>query len=93
MVQWSLSNWCSFEVVSMGQYIPEVPRIIWNAGRDGKMRLYLIANNMADIELMLHLCGLFSEGIREQHDAALTGYFRIIKKYEIEKLNAVFPII
>ncbi|WP_059043992.1 hypothetical protein [Paenibacillus rubinfantis] len=72
--------------------IPEIPRIKWNTGRDGKIRLYLLANNRADIELMLHLCGLFSEGIREQHDAALIGYFRIIKKHEIERLNSVFPI-
>lgn len=80
-------------MMTMDPYIPEVPRIMWNAGRDGKLRLYLVANNLADIELMLHLCGLFSEGIRKQHDAALTGYFRIIKKHEIEQLNAVFPII
>lgn len=79
--------------MTMDPYIPEVPQITWNAGRDGKLRLYLVANNLADIELMLNLCGLFSEGIREQHDAALTGYFRIIKKHEISKLNAVFPII
>lgn len=73
-------------------YIPEVPQITWNAGRDGKLRLYLIANNRADLEIMLHLCGLFAEGLKEQHNAALTGYFRIIKSHEIEKLNAVFPI-
>ncbi|MGG1598485.1 hypothetical protein [Cohnella massiliensis] len=72
-------------------WIPELPTIVRTNGKDGKERLYIVASNELDIAVMLHAAGLFCEGIHRQNNAALNGYYRIIKPWEEAKLRSVFP--
>lgn len=76
----------------MTPWIPEVPTFRRTDGKDGKVRLYLAASNEMDIEVMLTAAGLPHEGIRQQQDHALTGWYRIIKMHEEKRIRDVFPL-
>jgi hypothetical protein len=75
----------------MEPWIPEIPTFRRGQGKDGKERLYLLANNEADIEVMLKAAGLMSTGIHRQDDKHFNGYYRIIKKWEERMIKEVFP--
>lgn len=76
----------------VSEWIPEVPTFRRTEGKDGKVRLYLVASNPLDIEMMLTAAGLAHEGIRQQEDLALNGWYRIIKQHEEKRIREVFPI-
>jgi hypothetical protein len=71
-------------------WTPEIPKIHRAAGKDGKERLYLLASNEMDIMVMLHAAGLFQEGIHQQNNQYLGGYYRIIKHREEKQFLEVF---
>ncbi|MDE3837922.1 hypothetical protein C0966_00675 [Bacillus methanolicus] len=76
----------------MEPWIPEIPTFRRAQGKkDGKERLYLLANNEADIDAMLKAAGLMSAGIHRQDDKHFNGYYRIIKKWEEPIIKKVFP--
>lgn len=76
----------------MTPWIPEVPTFLCTDGKDGRLRLYLVASNPMDIEVMLTAAGLPHEGIRQQQDHALKGWYRIIKQHEEKQIRNAFPI-
>jgi hypothetical protein len=75
----------------MTNWIPEVPTFRREFGKDGKKRLYLVAQHRIDIEFMLAIAGLFSTGIQEQNNPFLQGYYRIIKRGEEKIIKKIFP--
>lgn len=73
-------------------FTPKIPTFHRAKGRDGKERLYLIASNRVDIELIMQACGCFQEGVRYQKDKDSDLWFRIIKKHEEKVVRKVFDI-
>lgn len=71
--------------------IPEIPTFRRMQSIDGKTRLYLVASNKGDIELMIRLSSLRVEGIRRLDNDFLDGYFRVIKNWEEKIIKKVFP--
>lgn len=74
----------------MMSYTPEIPKIHRASGKDGKPRLYILASSEIDIMVMLQAARLFQEGIHQQNDQYLKGYYRIIKRYEEKQFLEVF---
>ncbi|MBY9081030.1 hypothetical protein KIH86_23030 [Paenibacillus sp. HN-1] len=72
-------------------WTPEVPTIRQATGRDGKIRTYIVAGSEFEIEVMLRAAGIFTGVIHEQHNEALTGYYRILRATEYRKLKEKFP--
>jgi hypothetical protein len=73
-------------------WVPDVPSFHRAAGKDGKVRLYLLASNDIDIDGMLRACGLSVRGITHQKEAHFDGYYRIIKRWEEPIIRGVFPL-
>jgi len=72
-------------------FTPNLPTFTYGESNDGKKHLYLLASNEVDIEIMLHIAGLKTNGINRQNNSSLNGYYRIIKDSEIPKIKTVFP--
>ena len=72
-------------------FTPDIPTFTYSESNDGKKHLYLLASNETDIEIMLHIAGLKTNGINRQNNSSLNGYYRIIKDSEIPKIKTVFP--
>lgn len=73
-------------------WTPEIPTFSRAKGKDGKSRLYLVANNELDIIFMLWSVGLTPEGIRKQDDDFLVGYHRIIKSWEEKFIRKIYEV-
>ncbi|MBO9609178.1 MAG: hypothetical protein J7639_24700 [Paenibacillaceae bacterium] len=72
-------------------WTPEIPTFRRAAGKDGKIRLYLLAGCEMDIEVMLTAAGLLREGIHRQQARHFDGWYRIIRPWEEKLLEQVFP--
>lgn len=71
---------------------PKVPKFDRGRGKDGKLRLYLIASNDLDISCMLLLAGVMSTGITRQKDKHFDGYYKILTKHDEKKMSVIFDI-
>ncbi|OKP91872.1 hypothetical protein A3844_01800 [Paenibacillus helianthi] len=72
-------------------WTPEVPTIKQACGRDNKLRTYIVAGSEFEIEVMLRSAGVFTGVIHEQHNEALTGYYRILRPQEYKQVRERFP--